>query len=97
MSKHAPGPWMVQRYTNHYGFSVFADGKCIAERWYEIEQEEYKAAEIRANARLIAAAPDLLGALENLAIAVSMGWDTDGVMEVARDAIAKAKGETRDE
>ena len=45
-----------------------------------------------ADARLIAAAPDLLEALEDL-----LGWQTlapDDVVTAARAAIAKARGET---
>lgn len=37
--------------------------------------------------------PELLEALENLLIAIGMGWDLDGVVDVSRAAIAKAKGE----
>jgi len=44
-----------------------------------------------ANARLMAAAPDLLNMLE---IAVSYAGPTDGWVSDARAAIAKAKGET---
>ncbi len=36
--------------------------------------------------------PDVLGALENLVIAIDMGWDLEGVVEVAVAAIKKAKG-----
>jgi hypothetical protein len=51
-------------------------------------------AEQEANARLIAAAPDMLDALENLTIGIDMGWELDGILENARVAIAKATGET---
>lgn len=51
-----------------------------------------------ANARLIAAAPDLLEALESLVssewmVTHSWGGDRDAVMAKARAAIAKARGE----
>lgn len=46
-----------------------------------------------ANAHLIAAAPDLLDALENLVIGIGMGWDLDGIIEASNAAIAKARGE----
>lgn len=45
-----------------------------------------------ANGHLIAAAPELLDALENLTIAIGMGWDLDGVVGAARAVIAKAEG-----
>lgn len=54
--------------------------------------------EVEANARLIAAAPDLLEALQKvLAFAetpVSMSADHDGILAEVRAAIAKATGET---
>ena len=52
-------------------------------------------AQQEANARLIAAAPDMLDALENLTIGIAMGWDLDGILENARAAIAKATGEKK--
>jgi hypothetical protein len=47
-----------------------------------------------ADAYLIAAAPDMAEALENLIIAIGMGWDLDGVIEVAQAALAKARGQS---
>lgn len=38
------------------------------------------------------AAGELLEALDNLTIALAMGWDTDGVIEAARAAIRRADG-----
>jgi hypothetical protein len=53
------------------------------------------AAEARANARLIAAAPDLLAALERLErLSGSAMMTDDPAREWARSAIAKAKGVT---
>jgi len=50
-----------------------------------------------ANARLIAAAPELLGALEEALWMIEsyegMGADNDIIVDAARAAIAKAKGE----
>jgi len=52
-----PGPWMVQQYSTHVGFSVWADGRgCIAERWYDITQAKPYGDEIGGNAAFIAAA-----------------------------------------
>lgn len=63
------------------------DGK--DEPHYEVSKEEAEA-----NARLIAAAPDLLEALELTLNAVCLaGWYDDYSAVKAREAIAKAKGE----
>lgn len=65
MTKHTPGPWIIQRYSTHEGFSIWAkDVGCIAERWWDTSIGE--AIPIEANARLISAAPDMLEALKNL-------------------------------
>lgn len=102
-TKHTPGPWAVQRYANYIGFGVYAHGRgCIAERWYDKQQDEPYGPEILANARLIAAAPDLLLALEDLVNEIraysSPECDDEGAigaeeLKAADAAIAKAKGE----
>ena len=91
--KHTPGPWRTFVWNEFAGeavishVTVITDNKDIAKfsRWTD---------EVMANARLIAAAPDLLEALEMLA-AVDFG--ADGSVErgalLARIAIAKARGE----
>jgi hypothetical protein len=63
MAEHTPGPWEIRQYTNYYGYSIDAEGRgCIAERWYDLPQDQPYGNEIPANARLISAAPDLLEA-----------------------------------
>lgn len=42
-------------------------------------------------ATLYAAAKDLRDALENLTIAIAMGWDLDGVLNVARVALDRSR------
>jgi hypothetical protein len=80
MSEHTPGPWK----TNGDPYVSTADGKrsiafCDTRHGYED----------RANARLIAATPDLLNALMALAdVAERKGIPCDA----ARAAIAKATG-----
>ena len=60
--QHTPGPWEVSRYTNYCGFSIYApDAGCIAERWWPTVEKDIP---IEANARLIAAAPEMLAAIE---------------------------------
>ncbi len=62
---HTPGPWSICRYTNYNGFSIHAPQYgCISERWYDQDQAPPYGDQIGANARLIAAAPDLLEQLE---------------------------------
>lgn len=89
-SKHTPGPWEVQSYTNYKGWSVWANDRgciaegCIAERWYDADQQPD---ELKANARLIAAAPELLEACK-----VALVYPQVPVVEKAlRAAIAKAE------
>jgi hypothetical protein len=83
---HTPGPWSV-----HLGIIRCPLGLAVAD--VETNPKHQHSAAREANAVLIAAAPDLLFALENL-LAVKYGeggtvFDSD---EIARAAIAKAKG-----
>ena len=92
-AKHTPGPWSVQDGDRVFGYST---GKpyshCLHEGiGYKTERE--------ANARLIAAAPELLAALENAANVLAgiatgdlktIGKDSPALAQ-ARAAIAKAK------
>lgn len=88
--KHTPGPWAAEVAENG-GFEVTAmahGGLVVAARngYDSWEHSE----ECKANARLMATAPELLAALERV-IAISDrkhdAWDA------AKAAIAKAKGE----
>lgn len=92
MSKHTPGPW-------HTGGKLDAivyapDGYAVAgcQTYHGLRDEACTAA----NARLIAAAPELLEALDMMERHFSRYDDTHNnlVLEQARAAIAKATGET---
>lgn len=95
MSKHTPGPWgYTMDKERGWDFKVTADhGKtaivsgcgCCDSPWVSCE----------ADARLIAAAPELLEAFEKLVSLVDAGEGTWTLEEQqkARAAIAKAKGE----
>ena len=99
-SKHTPGPWRAD--LNHYDqeWRVYADSEMSP-----IVNSLFKPKGTigEANARLIAAAPDLLAALEGLFRECAMmhrywgeGDNTKAADEAerfAREAIAKAKGE----
>jgi hypothetical protein len=90
MSKHTPGPWKLERK------SVLIP--VAPHEW----AEAYGGSE--ANARLIAAAPELLEALKNLEkefrkvypiyyYAEPWGHETNVPLQAARAAIAKAEGQ----
>ena len=93
-SKHTPGPWRLQlkdKFTDH-PFVVRGEqgGFCVLGLSDEAE---------KADARLIAAAPDLLEALKNLVERIDKNggigeYKTDPVFVIkyARSAIAKAEG-----
>lgn len=80
MSAHTPGPWRADKYC------IWAGEKFIAGTKTGIGESEQGA-----NARLIAAAPALLAALEAL---VERGTDSP-VHLAAEAAIAQAKGGER--
>lgn len=42
--------------------------------------------------RVVRSAPEVLNALENLVIGIGMGWDLDGLIEIAETAIQEARG-----
>lgn len=104
MSEHTPGPWVVKRCYRGYPQRIHAPkgddtqpglvGKDVT-RWGAISLPSSNEGE--ANARLIAAAPDLLGALEALECAdraptAARAMAYDIAMRKARAAIAKARG-----
>jgi hypothetical protein len=85
MSKHTPGPWCMESFF-HGQYDVYS----------EVTDDFISGGTIsEADARLIAAAPDLLEALEKVVSFVDAGQGTWTVEEQqkARAAIAKAKGE----
>lgn len=83
MSKHTPGPWETRAGGRDAVFT--AAGSRIALVMPRFEDEHRESAEDFANARLIAAAPDLLAALEELMYA-----RTEKAEAMANAAIAKA-------
>ena len=102
MSKHTPGPWSYTvdkdrgwdfKLTADHGKTEIVSGcGCCDSPWVSCE----------ADARLIAAAPELLEALENIVKLgepgriyelKELGTLVGGMLSIARAAIAKAKGE----
>lgn len=93
-SKHTPGPWHINRFKgDNFRVSPHEYGCSRPYRIAELINNE-------ANAHLIAAAPELLEALEGLVNVVS-NWEEkygEGASNItayfdAKKAIAKAKGE----
>jgi len=105
MSAHTPGPWRVGMNNGSNANIVTAGddvgvatigGIYMHRRIDEVEHEPACQAGL-ANARLIAAAPDLLEALVALraevqSMAARVGWAGMGAREKANRAIAKAEG-----
>lgn len=107
MIKHTQGPWTPITDIESPDYGVVKSGDlCVANTCVDLELNPVtKKSEIDANARLIAAAPDLLEALE-IALEhvccergnLDMHYDHDGVNDIdldikqIRSAIAKARG-----
>lgn len=103
MSKHTPGPWKAVISENNAGgwvpmrqyITIETESEIIAA--YDTFSCEYPDDdENAANARVMAAAPDLLEALKRCVgslRSVSPGGDGDHDVEFARAAIAKAEGQ----
>ena len=95
MSKYTPGPWKCGQYLGHSFWVVHTDvgdrgrGMDIVEGVAGLTPEQRLA-----NARLIAAAPELLDALKEIVDAADGdGWNQlDASFKKARAAILKAKG-----
>ena len=97
MSKHTPGPWKTVARNYPIADTGDYDGcwevltgdpkKPIVQIWGDSDEDE-------ANARLIAAAPDLLEALKDTLqlLEVYCGDFEEGTRKQARAAIAKAEG-----
>lgn len=85
--RHSPAPWKInQEIKTHV---MTEDGYAICDMATTYSSLKYD--EHLANARLIAAAPELLEALESLLPIWSSGIDEPWVKK-ARQAIAKARG-----
>ncbi len=94
MSKHTPGPWGCIDTSNHaHDYRLTKpDGSTLP---LHVEANDHS--EQRANARLIAAAPDLLKALQKFALKHRHTYGLDGAWDeeitMAEAAITKATGE----
>ena len=101
---HTPGPWKTVLFDNDDRNDIgIVAGGIIAEAFYRIDDDTY--VDVEANARLIAAAPELFEELEQIVI----GWENiengmvsgrsrltpweEESLKFARQAIAQAEGE----
>jgi hypothetical protein len=86
-SKFTPGPWRV-----HAGDEIIADD-CLHVAFVKANFLEHMETQL-ANARLIAAAPEMLACLEELLEWIYSGYDASiyDIEEAAR-VVQKAKGE----
>lgn len=89
--RYTPGPWEIRPGSVDQVFAVGGDRICIA---MPKRDEPHRDFEVdAANARLIAAAPDLLLALETVkGLAALVGVAAQSIGPVCDRAIAKAKG-----
>ncbi len=78
MSKHTPGPWHVGR----DGWILSKNPVAIAEVYVNE----------KANARLIAAAPDLLKACKDVLSTIEGGDNDDAFIRAMQEAVQKAEG-----
>ncbi|MCV4287757.1 hypothetical protein OH708_07540 [Pseudomonas capsici] len=95
--QHTPGPWSHQGPDDFLDFNILHPGDSLAVAAVVSNMRELP--EIAANAKLIAAAPELLEALIDLADDIAERFDMDSpstnpgikhYIQSARDAIAKA-------
>lgn len=85
---HTPGPWTIKQATSSAMVSVYAGGLNVACTGSANVEED----NAHANARLIAAAPDLLAIVKaELDSGRNFGGDGD-LYKAARAAIRKAEG-----
>jgi hypothetical protein len=89
MSNHTPGPWAVSN--DQLGQYINAGGKVIAAIPDGSVASDY--VQDVCNARLIAAAPDLLAACESACLTVWAEPQFKHLADKLRATIAKAKGE----
>ena len=96
---HTSGPWEIGRHATPESFpqfGIYAENGNARDLAHVVSHGTATSAETEANAHLIAAAPEMLEALQNVAEVMS-GADyshvkADMVRAICRRAIAKAEG-----
>jgi len=104
MSQHSAGPWVIQDNAAH-GVHIYSAGGCFGGGFHlaRLSRPGVLVAaapgeserQLRANARLMSAAPELLAVLRKVVAGVDEheGWQMASTIAEARAAIAKAEGE----
>lgn len=102
-SNPTPGPWTLGHRNiakcdgfRFHRFPISGSGQAIASVWDGSADRDLGFGNGEANARLIAAAPELLAALQFAVDTEQAGWEGEeepSWMKVARATIAKARGE----
>lgn len=94
MSKHTPGPWMADN-GETYG-NIWRIQSPIGSNVKIVAEMVCASAEAEANARLIAAAPEMYEALQMFLAYNDQGgplhFDTDAMWAKARSVVAKIEG-----
>lgn len=100
-AKHTPGPWVVRTIDQSLATVETANGEFIITNAGQLRADDWKTehAERKANAALMAAAPELLEALQMLLKESSVAFQASGFPAYmqesvirSRSAIAKATG-----
>ncbi|KKN17933.1 hypothetical protein LCGC14_0960790 [marine sediment metagenome] len=98
MTEHTPGPWLLGSEQSRDEYALCVNRKTISGRIDSVARacSMDSPEEAEANARLIAAAPNLLIALEKLVAADNCNYEAQtmrnsGYFDLARTAIAKAQ------
>jgi hypothetical protein len=100
MSKHTPGPWAIGEWSDTHEITINSTMGNLNDCGFLLavmEDTEIECDEVKANSRLIAAAPELLDALRELLAATEevITYENSPIMrsaDAARHVIAKATG-----
>ena len=99
---HTPGPWDYTLADETSSGGVYGNEKCVCDIIPKELQVAYDCEEVEianANARLIAAAPEMYEMLREVLVeyeaeAKAEGWDLPTTGEMIREVLAKVEGET---
>lgn len=94
--KGTPGPWEVEDNGHFYDINAVrgtVGNVCSSRSWFD--NGEHRGPVAMANAQLIAAAPELLDALEMLVVFTTPTKRNAAALSKAYSAIAKALGESQ--
>lgn len=97
-AKHTPGPWRVSQHGRF--FDVLSSEKTPIVKWAGFDDCDRATQEHVANARLMAAAPEMLEALEQIAetgiydkMTMSYEEERNHMRSIAEAALSKARGQ----